>query len=227
MSSLSKANPHLVEINGKSYEYLGFYYPGQNTDWDNVFGVPDFGNFWVEPFEVQLKTTRKATFQTAEAAYQASKWWNDGIMVKSFESAADGDAAFRIKRKNQNDRISFDGAYGGFRTGEDAMFEILKQKFSKDHLELHHALKATGNAYLLEHSAVLSHPDFTWSDGNDGTGTNHLGICLMKVRKFYFPGQGNPLAAEAAPTVIMACTKALRAEMTKLGLSADLKHTTK
>ena len=57
------------------------------------------------------------------------------------------------------------------------------------------------------------------NDVNNGKGTNHLGICLMKVREFYFPGQGNPLEMEDSVSVIMACTNALRAEMKKRGRS--------
>ena len=224
--TLSKASPHNVEINGKTYQYLAFYYPGHNTDWDNVYGVPYFGNFWIESFDVQLKTSLKANFHTAEAAYQASKWWNDSSIVKAFEQERDGNGAFSLKKRYTKSGIAFNGNYGGYPTGEDAMFEILKHKFSKNQLELHNALGATGNTYLLEHSAKLNHPDWTWSDGNDGTGTNHLGECLMRVRDFYFPGQGNPLTAESSATVIMACTQALRTEMTKLGLSAHSRYPT-
>lgn len=63
-----------VGIGGVQYDYLAFYYPGNNSDWDNVFGVPYFGNFWEhDSFEVQLKGPNKGIFHTAEAAYQASK----------------------------------------------------------------------------------------------------------------------------------------------------------
>jgi predicted NAD-dependent protein-ADP-ribosyltransferase YbiA (DUF1768 family) len=223
--TLSTPNPLDVVINGTTYKYLAFYYPGNNTDWDNVYGVPYFGNFWVEPFEVQLMGTVKASFYTAEAAYQASKWWNDSTIRNTFEQFKTGNEAFDYKRKHLKN-TSPDGQYGGYTTGEEAMFEILKRKFSDDHPSLKAALGATGNAYLLEHGAKLTHQDMIWSDGNDGTGTNHLGICLMKVREFYFSGQGNPLAHEDSAQVILACTEALRAEMHKRGLSADLKDAT-
>jgi predicted NAD-dependent protein-ADP-ribosyltransferase YbiA (DUF1768 family) len=222
--ALSTANPLHVVINGKTYPYLAFYYPGNNTDWDNVCGVPYFGNFWVEPFEVQLKGLVKATFHTAEAAYQASKWWGDSVIRNTFENKQTGKEAFTYK-----DSLKFtplNGQYGGYSSGEDAMFEILKCKFSDDHPALKAALGATGNAYLVEHGAVLHHQDMVWSDGNNGKGTNHLGICLMKVRDFYFPGQGNPLASEDSSAVIMACNTALRAEMLQRGLSADAKDAT-
>ena len=221
---LSKANPLQVDINGKIFDYLGFYYPGNNTDWDNVYGVPYFGNFWIEPFEVQLKGPVKAKFYTAEAAYQASKWWNDDKILKRFEAAPTGDAAFSLKRSLNS--TPFNGQYGGNLTGEEAMFEILKCKFSEDHPDLRAALKATGNAYLLEHGALLKNQDMVWSDGNNGKGTNHLGLCLMEVRDYYFPGQGNPLDAEDSATAIMACTMALQAEMKKRGWSADNRYPT-
>lgn len=224
--ALSKANPHSVIINGQSYDYLAFYYPGNNTDWDNVYGVPYFGNFWVEPFEVQLMDKIITSFYCAEAAYQASKWWNNKSIVSRFQNAKLGSDAFDLKNQDFKN-TPFDGQYGGYATGEDAMFEILKSKFSDDHPDLKAALGATGNAYLLEHGAKLNHQDKVWSDGNTGSGTNHLGLCLMKVREYYFPGQGNPLEHEDSQLVINACTTALRAEMKKLGLSADDRFPTK
>lgn len=220
--TLSKPNPLQVNINGKMFDYLGFYYPGNNTDWDNVFGVPYLGNFWVEPFEVQLKGPTKGRFYTAEAAYQASKWWNDDKIIKRFESTTTGNDAFNLKKYDFKD-IPFNGQYGGYATGEEAMFEILKSKFSDVNSELNLALGATGNAYLLEHGALLHSQDMIWSDGNNGKGTNHLGLCLMNVREYYFPGQGNPLKTEGSTDVILSCTNSLRKEMKQRGLSADNK----
>ena len=228
MTALPKANPQKITINGKSGEFLAFYYPGQNTDWDNYYGTPYFGNFWISTFTVKLKDPQSGTFHTAEAAYQASKWWDDAARLKAFENAKDGDEAFRLKRKfEESDKLHHDHphGYGGYSTGEEAMKQILIAKFSDTHLKT--ALGATGNSYLLEHGAKLSHQDMVWSDGNDGTGTNHLGIVLMEVRDHYFPGQGNPFDGENPATVVMSCTTALRAEMKKLGLSADSKHATK
>ena len=43
------------------------------------------------------------------------------------------------------------------------------------------ALKATGDAFLLEHNSVQGR-DGVWSDNNDGTGQNWLGLQLMLVR---------------------------------------------
>lgn len=222
---LSKANPKTVIINGKSYDYLAFYYPGNNTDWDHVYGVPYFGNFWVEPFDVQLMDKVSTRFYCAEAAYQASKWWNNKAIVSRFQQAQDGSAAFNLKNHDFKN-TPFDGQYGGYASGEDAMFEILKCKFSDDHPELKAALGATKQTYLLEHGAKLTHQDMIWSDGNDGTGTNHLGLSLMKVREFYFPDCGNPLEHEDSQMVIRQCTAAVRTEMKKLNLSADNKWPT-
>ena len=136
--TLSKANPLDVVIKGTTYQYLAFYYPGNNTDWDNVCGVPYFGNFWVEPFEVQLMGSVKAKFYTAEAAYQASKWWNDPVIRNSFEHKQTGYEAFSYKKSLHH--TPFNGEYGGYHTGEDAMLEILKCKFSDQHPDLKAAL---------------------------------------------------------------------------------------
>jgi predicted NAD-dependent protein-ADP-ribosyltransferase YbiA (DUF1768 family) len=218
---LSKPNPQKVIINGKSYDYLGFYFPGKNTDWDNVFGVPYFGNFWLETIKIQLKGTITATFHTSEAAYQASKWWNDTSIRNSFENAKDGKDAFDIKSSLDDNKVAFNGAYGGFSRGEEAMFEILKEKFGDNHPQLKAALGSTGNAYLLEHSPLMRHQDRVWSDGYDGYGTNHLGIGLMQVREHYFPGQGNPVAEQDNPSAILACRDALCLLMKSMGLHCD------
>lgn len=211
--------PQQFTFGGKTLDYLGFYYPGNNTDWDNVYGVPCFGNFWVHPFNVQLNGVQ-ATFHTAEAAYQASKWWADKGIRQAFETCKTGPDAFGLRNELERSKTSFKGAFGGYASGEDAMFEILKCKFSDP--ELQSLLGKTGHAYLLEHAAVrTNHQDFVWSDGNSGKGTNHLGLALMKVRNFYFSGQGNPLDTQSDAAVVLACTTALRAEMTKRGLSAD------
>lgn len=225
--ALSKAIPLKFKINKYSSEtdYLGFYFPGNNTDWDNVYGVPYFGNFWVidEKFEIELDGIR-AQFYTAEAAYQASKWWDKPVIRAKFESKRTGDEAFRLSRCITEPET---GNYGGYGSGERVMFEILKFKFSDTQPLLKAALGSTGHAYLLEHGAKLKHQDMIWSDGNDGNGLNHLGISLMNVREHFFPGHGNPLENKNSKHVIMACTIALRTEMAKLGLSSDSRHPTK
>ena len=225
--TLSQPQPQKVTVNNKVYDYLAFYFPGNNTDWDNVFGVPYFGNFWQNQFDVQLNGPKTGQFHTAEAAYQASKWWNNDTVRKDFESKATGAEAFSLKRYYQDSKhLPHDGAYGGYSSGEDAMYRILLQKFDPKHTELHAALKATGDAYLLEHGAVLKHQDMVWSDGNNGEGTNHLGESLMAVRGHYFPGQDNPIPTHESQDGIRACTAALRVEMKRLGLSADDRYAT-
>ncbi|MGB3468104.1 MAG: NADAR family protein [Cyclobacteriaceae bacterium] len=224
MTALSTPKPQTVTVSGTTGEFLAFYYPGNNTDWDNHYGVPYFGNFWISPFTVQLKGPLKATFHTAEAAYQASKWWDDPAKVKSFENAKTGKDAFDLKKKYDAGH-GHPSSYGGYKTGEEAMKQILIAKFSDASLKK--ALGATGDAYLLEHGAQRKNQDMVWSDGNDGTGTNHLGLSLMEVRDHYFSGKGNPFATEDPAKVVMECTTALRAEMKKLGLSADSRKATR
>lgn len=51
------------------------------------------------------------------------------------------------------------------------------QKFST-HLDIQQVLLATGDAEIVEDSPV----DYFWGCGSEGTGSNHLGRILMRVR---------------------------------------------
>jgi hypothetical protein len=59
------------------------------------------------------------------------------------------------------------------------MWKILKTKFAAD-TQMHTLLKATKDAYLLEHNNAKR--DNYWSDNSDGTGQNMLGRMLMAIR---------------------------------------------
>ena len=57
------------------------------------------------------------------------------------------------------------------------MLAALRTKFTQ-HAELHVRLLATGDTYLVEHTAK----DAYWGDGGDGSGRNRLGVLLQQVR---------------------------------------------
>jgi len=61
---------------------------------------------------------------------------------------------------------------------EDIMFSALYAKFTQ-HPELNRQLKETDKTILCEHTS----DDTYWGDGGDGSGTNMLGILLMKLRE--------------------------------------------
>jgi predicted NAD-dependent protein-ADP-ribosyltransferase YbiA (DUF1768 family) len=194
-------SPKPVTLHGDAYSLVAFYYPGPSqyhpeqrqdtygrwTPWDEVYQAPFLGNFW--PCSLTIKPPGKpaGTFHTAEAAFQATKWWDDDSIRRQFEGAPTGDAAFKIKD-------TLDGAdysYAGFsRSGphvapgdearEGAMWAVLFAKFQDPSLRA--ALLATGDAYLLEHNESATR-DRYWSDGRDGDRSNHLGLALMELRE--------------------------------------------
>jgi ribA/ribD-fused uncharacterized protein len=61
---------------------------------------------------------------------------------------------------------------------DEVMYKAVFAKFSQ-HPNLKEDLLATGDAYLVEHTAN----DRYWGDGWDGRGKNKLGHILMQVRK--------------------------------------------
>lgn len=161
------------------------------TDWDLFYNFPEFGNFYLCP--QSLKLTAKGitgVFNTAEAAFQATKWWSDPTILKRFENAPDGPSAFAVRDDLKKHHVPADenpvtGYAGLGQVG--AMEAVLKLKYAiQDFKDI---LLESGDAYLLEHNT--SAKDTTWSDNFDGTGENLLGRKLMELRKS-FGGAGIP-----------------------------------
>ncbi len=172
---LPTPDPDSVQVDGQKYELIAFYYPGKNTDWDNIYNAPFLGNFWKSPVTIKPHGQTSGIFHTAEAAFQATKWWQDPVIRKKFEDAADGDAAFHV-RNHAGPQTNHN--WGGFgRIG--AMEAVLESKFSISALKT--ALISTGDAYLLEHNSHDNRDNF-WSDNCDGSGQNQLGLALMRLR---------------------------------------------
>lgn len=163
-----------VTINGECYELVAFYYPDRDTPWDTIYQGQFLANFY--PCKITLTINGiTGSFYTAEAAFQATKWWSDPTGRAQLEGAKTGTDAFHIKRGLSNP----DNSYAGL--GRDgAMKEVLTQKFSDPSLK--QALLLTGEAYLLEHNEVNGRDSY-WSDDHDGSGTNMLGRTLMEVRE--------------------------------------------
>lgn len=165
-------------VGGKTFHLIAFYNPGYLTDWDRFYRFEAFGNYHVGPQQLELTISGiTAKFHTAEAAFQATKWWHYEDIRKDFEDAADGDAAFRAKKRAENEHSADHGYAGLGQVG--AMKAVLELKYGIP--ALRDLLLESGDAYLLEHNAVAGR-DSTWSDNNDGTGKNLLGKTLMELR---------------------------------------------
>ncbi|MDX2041778.1 MAG: NADAR family protein [Acidobacteriota bacterium] len=173
-SSIAPSNPKQVTINGQSYNLIAFYYPDRNASWDTLYHGQFLANFFPCSFSLTINDVT-ASFHNAEAAFQATKWWNNPADLAMFEAAKTGTEAFHIKKGLHNP----DGSYASL--GRDgAMKAVLAQKFSAPSFQ--QALLATGDAYLLEHNEVKGRDDY-WSDDHDGSGQNMLGQTLMALRQ--------------------------------------------
>lgn len=172
-------------VNGTAFQLVAFYYPGPCaafptgwTPWDTAYDAPMFGNFW--PATVTItppsSTTGPGTFNTGEAAFQATKWWQNDSIRTQFEQARTGGEAFALRKKYRHDQSNSDWAGFG---QEPAMDAVIASKFSD--LTLRAALLATKDAYLLEHNSNDDRDSF-WSDNCNGDGQNLLGHALMRLR---------------------------------------------
>ena len=174
--------PKTVSIGGVTYRLMAFYYPDHNTPWDLVYQGQFLTNFYPSKFSF-THNGNTGSFDCAEAAFQALKWWNTPHW-QQFEGIS-GSAAFTTKKGLHNP----DYSYAGFGTGEAAMMAVLSEKFKDP--DLQKGLLATGDAYLLEHNEATGRDPGGWSDNNDGTGENHLGETLMTIRQ-KLGGKGIP-----------------------------------
>ena len=151
---------------------VAFYFPGHLEPWDSHCGASFLGNFY--PSAVHLGGH---TFQTAEAAFQALKFWGH---VREFEKCATGNDAFLLK--DELEKVGqADHKYHGLGNNWNAMLAVLHEKF-KPGTSRATALLQTGTAFLLEHNSVVGRDEY-WSDDGMGTGRNWLGLQLMILRE--------------------------------------------
>ena len=123
-SQLTPPKSREITINGQRYNLVAFYYPDHDAPWDTVYHGQFLANFY--PCSITLTVNGiTASFFNAEAAFQATKWWNNPVDLAKFEGAKTGTQAFHIKKSLTNP----DNSYAGL--GRDgAMKEVLTQKFS-------------------------------------------------------------------------------------------------
>jgi len=178
--SKNDAGPNvMIQDPRLTVKVLGFYYPDREEQCDVLCGVGFLGNFWKlkQPIKItataQGKQPREHSFQNAEAAFQALKFWKS---AEAFERVT-GDEAFSLKKKFAGKE---DFTYGGTGSNWKGMRTVLEAKFAPNS-ELANKLVGTGDAYFLEHNSVPNR-DKIWSDNYDGEGTNWLGLQLMHLR---------------------------------------------
>jgi len=154
---------------GKQVPIIAFYWPGHPDPCDQIYGHGVFGNF--HPARVTLM---EKSFENAEAAFQALKFWPYADRF----AHVDGNGAFTLKKQFEVygpvDR-TYNGTGGNFQ----GMYKVLQSKFGV--VDLRDILLRTGDAFLLEHNSV-SGRDTVWSNNNIGDGANWLGMQLMLLR---------------------------------------------
>eukprot|EP00913_Durusdinium_trenchii_P000643 g596.t1 len=167
---------------------LAFYYPGYNTPADEVCQAAFLGNFYARPLEIRhAAKPEMVSFENAEAAFQCLKHWDKKELFQK-ASAEDWSSmpirgvreeAYKLNRKSQGEN-QCDWTYAGYGSNWAGMRHVLQQKFQDE--ELRQMLLATENAFLLEHNPKHGR-DTVWSNNNDGTGQNWLGLQLMWLRE--------------------------------------------
>ena len=112
------------------------------------------------------------SFACGECAYQAQKF--TGPQRKAFVQLKSGEAAFSMSRQLTHTARQFTSGEAWI-----TMRLVVNTKFNDVHLAW--MLDQTGNSVLVEHTSK-SGRDLRWSNNNNGTGQNWLGLCLMIER---------------------------------------------
>lgn len=127
----------------------------------------EFSNFYAAPIHLDGHT-----WPTSEHYFQAQKYISDPTHYNNILKLATPREAFDYVRTYKS-AVRSDWA----NVKDDVMFKACMAKFQQHH-QLKELLLSTGDRTLIEHTTNDSY----WGDGGDGTGTNQLGITLMKIR---------------------------------------------
>lgn len=126
----------------------------------------EFSNFAVFPFELDGKR-----WSSVEHFYQAQKFTDPGAQ-RTIRQAAKPVIAKSLADKNRSAiRPDWDEI-------KDAVMERAVRRKFELHAELRALLLSTGEDELQEAAPT----DLYWGVGRDGTGLNHLGKLLMRLR---------------------------------------------
>mmetsp|Transcript_25766 Transcript_25766/g.47090 ORF Transcript_25766/g.47090 Transcript_25766/m.47090 type:complete len:412 (-) Transcript_25766:145-1380(-) len=161
-----------VWINGprkQKVAVVAFYYPGVNAPCDDLCGCPWFGNFYGNSM-----TLRGRRFACAEGAFQALKFWSD---AEKFTDKS-GKEAFQLKMELEASGTA-DFTYAGYGSNWKGMMAVQRAKFQDE--DMRACLTATGDKFVLEHNSVCGR-DHVWSNNQNGSGRNWLGMLLMLLR---------------------------------------------
>jgi len=170
---------------GVTVSVIGFYGSHHNqigpSAVDSACNATFLGNWWtpvpLSSFAPPAHASDPHPFVCSEAAYWAVQWWDPH--ARSFEGL-NGQQAFDLAMKLVNAGAPQDPTWGGFGSKWTMMNAILRAKFAPES-RLAAALVSTLDAYLIEHQEGYD-SDSAWSDFCDGTGSNWLGLTLMRVR---------------------------------------------
>jgi len=131
--------------------------------------------------------TDRVTFRTAEAAFQALKFWDK---AQEFSNLSGIEAAVL----KQHYKGMEDWTYAGLGDNWQAMRVVLKAKFLQNR-QMSEGLLSTEDSFLLEHTSDVGRDD-VWSDNGDGSGMNWLGLQLMLLREELKAARGTPPRAD-------------------------------
>jgi len=136
-------------------------------------------------------------FKNVDAAFQALRCWEQAGELESMSA----EAALKFGQQLEKEDRTL-GGYGGKWTG---MLAVLCQKFAPNSPWLQ-ALQQTGDAFLLCHGCSGLEPS-VWSDMEDGTGRNWLGLQLMLIRDMLEDASGEkaPPRPKTWTTFIRSC----------------------
>lgn len=155
-------NIQRIEQIARTKGYVWFYKSSENPT------TECFGNYHTNSVPVLGN-------RTSEGAFLALKYGFDPTDPRNpFKDLTEaGDALYKLNMKLEHD------GRPAWKTIDNvsAMKHVLAAKYLPGTPEAA-ALLATGNAYLVEHSAR----DSFWGDGGDGSGRNMLGTLLMELR---------------------------------------------
>lgn len=158
--------------NNREVGVVGFHYPGQEEAWDRLCQAGFLGNsFDLGDEEMQLETPcepgAKRPFQTAEAAFQALRFW---CAAEEFSSLSGEEAVLRGQQLGGQEDLT----YAGFGSAWKGMLAVLNAKFRPSSLWASSLLK-TRDALLLDRASAV---------GNSGPSedNNWVGLQLMLIR---------------------------------------------
>jgi ribA/ribD-fused uncharacterized protein len=129
----------------------------------------EFTNFYLVYVQIDGKY-----WSTTENYFQAQKYIGTPL-YGAIQECRTAREAFTLSRSPQGSRWR---RSDWEEVKQDVMYVALYAKFTQ-HQELKKLLLKTGDRPLIEHTERDSY----WGDGGDGSGQNHLGRLLMKLRK--------------------------------------------